>query len=396
MMTRMQNLDDVTDVQLSKSARKERDVSEPPAPARRRRRTRLRPRTPRTASAEEHHQVRHADRVRRRARRDARRDDAGRPRLGDEHRAGDRGRPERRRDRSGSVRGSRRDAGARARRRHAMKVTARDRYILLAAIALAAVAAYWFLGARTEAREGRQARQGPRRRPSRRSSSPSRRRSSSPRRRSSSRRLYASVGRLGKAVPRDEDVPSLLVQLNHAAAQSGRRLPLGRAEARPRRQARPRLPRRPRQRRLRPGATGASARPVRRAQRRASATTADAGGATATGAATGTLQPLPFQYKFKGNFYSLKNLIHNVSRLVDSRNRQLAISGRLIVIQGFALKRGQDHDPRDQLHAARRPGPLRRRDAGRPGGGTIRAAPQRPPRQAVPTPAPPTAAVTTP
>ena len=33
-------------------------------------------------------------------------------------------------------------------------------------------------------------------------------------------RLYASLGRLGKAVPADEDVPSLLVQLNHAAAQA--------------------------------------------------------------------------------------------------------------------------------------------------------------------------------
>ena len=32
--------------------------------------------------------------------------------------------------------------------------------------------------------------------------------------------MYASLGRLGKAVPPDEDVPSLLVQLNHAAAQA--------------------------------------------------------------------------------------------------------------------------------------------------------------------------------
>ena len=32
--------------------------------------------------------------------------------------------------------------------------------------------------------------------------------------------LYASLGRLGKAVPADEDVPSLLVQLNHAAAKA--------------------------------------------------------------------------------------------------------------------------------------------------------------------------------
>ncbi|MGH2979582.1 MAG: hypothetical protein ACRDLQ_08090, partial [Solirubrobacterales bacterium] len=33
-------------------------------------------------------------------------------------------------------------------------------------------------------------------------------------------RLYASLGRLGKAVPANQDVPSLLVQLNHAAARA--------------------------------------------------------------------------------------------------------------------------------------------------------------------------------
>ena len=53
------------------------------------------------------------------------------------------------------------------------------------------------------------------------------------------------------------------------------------------------------------------------------------------------MQPLPFQYKFRGDFYSLEGLIHNVTRLVQSRNRQLAIPGRLVVIQGFALKRSK-------------------------------------------------------
>ena len=33
-------------------------------------------------------------------------------------------------------------------------------------------------------------------------------------------RMYASLGRMGKAVPPGDDVPSLLVQLNHAAAKA--------------------------------------------------------------------------------------------------------------------------------------------------------------------------------
>ena len=60
-----------------------------------------------------------------------------------------------------------------------------------------------------------------------------------------------------------------------------------------------------------------------------------------TGAATGTLQPLPFEYKFKGDYYSLEKLIHNVRAWSKKRNRQLAVSGRLIVIEGFSLNRSK-------------------------------------------------------
>jgi Pilus assembly protein, PilO len=159
-------------------------------------------------------------------------------------------------------------------------------------------------------------------------------------------KLYATLGRLGKAVPADEDVPSLLVQLNHAAAKANVdfrsvELKLDLAE------------------KLGTGADAAAA---------ASASAAPAGGAGTTGAqgATGaagatssataspgeapaggaaaapaTLQPLPFEYKFKGDFFHLESLIHNVSRLVESRNREVSISGRLVVIQGFSMTRGK-------------------------------------------------------
>jgi type IV pilus assembly PilO-like protein len=148
--------------------------------------------------------------------------------------------------------------------------------------------------------------------------------------------LYATLGRLGKAVPADEDVPSLLVQLNHAAAKANvdfrsvelkldiaEKLAAAGGEA-----AAPAAP-------GSAGTTGAQG-----ATGAAGATAAPAtGGATAAPAAT--LQPLPFEYKFKGDFFHLGSLIHNVSRLVQSRNREVSISGRLVVIQGFSMTRGK-------------------------------------------------------
>ncbi len=215
-----------------------------------------------------------------------------------------------------------------------MKMTARDRTILLVVAAVGLVGAYWFLGLApkrdklsrldkdlTSAKQTLvQSEQEKVQFAQAQVQFPA---------------LYASVGRLGKAVPASDETPSLLVQLNDAAARAGvdfRAIELKLDLADKLATAAAAAPAAPAA-----GATGASG---------ATGATGAPGSATVsattpatTGAATGTLQPLPFQYKFEGTFYSLENLIHNVSRLVNSRNRQLAISGRLVVIQGFALKR---------------------------------------------------------
>ena len=47
------------------------------------------------------------------------------------------------------------------------------------------------------------------------------------------------------------------------------------------------------------------------------------------------------EFQFKGDFFDLEDLIHNMTRLVERRNQELAITGRLITIQGFSLKRGK-------------------------------------------------------
>jgi hypothetical protein len=256
-------------------------------------------------------------------------------------------------------------------------------------------------------------------------------------------RLYASLGRLGKAVPADEDVPSLLVQLNHAAAKAnvnfhsvelkmdlaekieqtaaasasasagGSATPPAGAEAgaaapagegaqaqapAPAGEAAP---------------AGGDAAPAGGTAAPAGGTAAPAGGATASAGATagapapgatpsdpGTPSPaaaafkaLPFEYKFRGDFFDLEDLIHNVTRLVERRNQELAITGRLITIQGFAMKRGRITVlattymlPADQglLAGASPQGPA-----------VDPAAPQAAAAGSA-TPAPPTAAVTTP
>jgi hypothetical protein len=160
--------------------------------------------------------------------------------------------------------------------------------------------------------------------------------------------LYASLGKLGKAVPTDEDVPSLLVQLNHAAAKANvdfRSVALKLEDTGAAASATASTPAAG----TTPPATGATgATGAQGATATASSTAGTAtGGATgaaaggATTAATGTLQPLPFEYKFKGDYFHLENVIHNVTRLVESRNNEIAISGRLVVIEAFSMSRGK-------------------------------------------------------
>jgi hypothetical protein len=221
-------------------------------------------------------------------------------------------------------------------------ITKRDRYILIAVAALGLVVAFWFLGLApkrqklasldkdltTAEQTLTQARQEKVQFAQAQVSFPN---------------LYASIGRLGKAVPAGQDTASMLVQLNHAAAKANvnfrsvelkldilDKLATAAASAAPPATGAT-------------GATGPAGAPAAGATGASGAAAAPAStgaataGAAPTGAGTGALQPLPFQYAFKGNFYSLTNLIHNVTKLVQSRNRQLAVSGRLVVIQGFAL-----------------------------------------------------------
>jgi hypothetical protein len=219
-----------------------------------------------------------------------------------------------------------------------MSVTKRDRYILLAVVALGLVGAYWFLALApkrtklsaldqdlaTAQQTLTQAQQEKVQFAQAQVSFPN---------------LYATLGELGKAVPAGQNTPSLLVELNHAAAQANVdfrsiELKLDLAD----KIAAPSAPD-PAAAAPGTGATGATGATGTATASAGTATPAAVGTAGGTGAGTGALQPLPFEYNFKGNFYSLEKLIANVTKLVRARNSELAISGRLVVIQGFALQR---------------------------------------------------------
>jgi hypothetical protein len=282
-----------------------------------------------------------------------------------------------------------------------MNVTARDRYILIVIAVLGVVGAYWFMAlAPKRAKVAKldkdltaakqtlvQSEQEKVQFAQAQTQFPT---------------LYASLGRLGKAVPANEETPSLLVQLNDAAARANvdfrsielkldlaekLQTPTAATAAAPAGATGASGP---------AGATGATGSTAAAGTATAGATTAGTAVPAATGAGTGTLQPLPFQYKFEGNFYKLENLIHNVSRLVESRNRELAISGRLVVIQGFAMKRKKVTIVATSYMLPADQGLFAGASPSGPGGATA-ATPQ--PASASAggsTPTPPTAAVTTP
>jgi hypothetical protein len=122
---------------------------------------------------------------------------------------------------------------------------------------------------------------------------------------------YTLIARLGKAVPADDDVRSLLVQINSAA---------GRSKVD-----------------FRSIALGVGAAPA------AAAGTAGAAGAAAPtppGASTvGTagFAQMPFTLAFKGSFFSLGDFLKRLDRFVSVKQQRMDVTGRLMVLDKVSL-----------------------------------------------------------
>lgn len=140
---------------------------------------------------------------------------------------------------------------------------------------------------------------------------------------------YATVARLGKAVPADDDVPSLVYQLStvsNAANIDFRTVKLATGAG--------------------PGAGGASsAPPPAPSAGRSGTPSAAAQSATAglpPGAVVGPagLPTLPFSFTFDGSFFHLSSFFARLDALIAARKNGVDVRGRLLTVDGISLAEG--------------------------------------------------------
>jgi Tfp pilus assembly protein PilO len=121
-------------------------------------------------------------------------------------------------------------------------------------------------------------------------------------------RDYATVAKLGKAVPVTTDVPSLVYQLETAARRA-------KVDFR--------------------SVTASDSTP-----------SAPAPGAAAT--AGGGIQPAPFSFRFVGTYFGLQRLLAEIDRFSRVSGTKVAVSGRLLTIDGVTINPASQGLPKVQ------------------------------------------------
>ncbi|HYM57973.1 MAG TPA: hypothetical protein VES79_08415 [Solirubrobacteraceae bacterium] len=130
--------------------------------------------------------------------------------------------------------------------------------------------------------------------------------------RASYRTNYATVARLGKAVPADDDVRSLMIQIDGAAGSSHvdfRTISVG------------------------GGSSPAPATPADPAAKAPS--TSPPPGSAPVGSAG--FSAMPFSLSFRGNYFNLGDFFQRVDRFVSVRDRGLDVTGRLMLLNSITL-----------------------------------------------------------
>lgn len=136
-------------------------------------------------------------------------------------------------------------------------------------------------------------------------------------------RAYTTVARLGAAVPEDDNVPSLLLQVEDAADAEHidfRELKVGQA-------------------------SGAAPAAPAAATQTATATLPPGAAVGAAGFPT-----MPFTFTFTGDFFRMSDFIGRLERFLVVRNRLMLVSGRFMTIDGIALSAAPDGFPRIQAN----------------------------------------------
>ena len=130
---------------------------------------------------------------------------------------------------------------------------------------------------------------------------------------------YEMIARLGKAVPADDDVRSLMVQVNTAADRAGvdfHKIDVGTGTGS-----------------AAPTTTGTTATGATGAPAAPPATPPP--GATTVG--TAGFSTMPFSLNFKGSFFELGKFFNRIDRFVSVRNGGLDVTGRLLLLNSVTL-----------------------------------------------------------
>lgn len=226
-------------------------------------------------------------------------------------------------------------------------MTARDRTMIGFVALLAVVAGYWFLllapqhekGVKLDTRIAAQRRTL--------ESSLSQIGEALAARRAYSRN-YASVARLGEAVPADDNVPSLVFQLEAAAGAAHvdfRSMKLTGAPSTT--TTAPTAP-----------ATGSSTSSSSSSSSSSTSTGASTASASApaTQAAAAILPPgatvgpagfptMPFSFSFEGSFFRMSGFLARLERFVEAGGRNIRVGGRLLTLDGFTLAASRNGFP---------------------------------------------------
>jgi len=131
---------------------------------------------------------------------------------------------------------------------------------------------------------------------------------------------YQQLVVLGKAVPGDDDTPSLLVQVNRIADHSKVRFQTIKLNTSG-------------------GGEASAPEPAEEESGAPASPTEVAASTLPLGASIGSagLAVMPYELTFKGNFFHIADFIHGLDSLVKTENEKVDVYGRLITINGFAL-----------------------------------------------------------
>ena len=139
---------------------------------------------------------------------------------------------------------------------------------------------------------------------------------------------YATVARLGKAVPVEDDVPSLVYQLESTAHDHHVDF-----------------------RKIDINSSGGAGAPVATTPATAAASVNGTTPASSTSAVPSALPPgaivgsagfptMPFTFDFQGSFFDMQHFLHSIDGLTKVQGKTIQVKGRLLTVDGFDLKAG--------------------------------------------------------